>query len=113
MSSILASKFEICREREYYTHIMSFTEKLGIIANIQEKLEGGNQIIKLGHKIQDINPNGIEMEIPLTQGQIERRLLEIRNLKKKMNLPIDDEDYPDYVRKARKNRLTGATGSGE
>lgn len=51
--------------------------ELDILKNIQgieANLRKGTRTIKEGHLIQGLNPDGLEVEVPLTRGQIQERL---------------------------------------
>lgn len=37
------------------------------IDNIETKLEGGVKVIKEGHRVKGINPDGLQIEVPLSE----------------------------------------------
>jgi|SRR5579884_4357074 len=60
------------------------------INGIRTKLERGTYFIKEGHKVKDLNPEGVAMEVPLSVSQIERlqEHLEILTYGPKPRLPL-------------------------
>ena len=46
---------------------------LSNIAGIRKNLQRGTFMIKEGHSVAGINPEGVELELPLTPGMIEQR----------------------------------------
>lgn len=50
------------------------------IDNIETKLEGGVKVIKEGHRVKGINPEGLQIEIPLSEAtrlRLEKELMHL------------------------------------
>jgi len=52
--------------------------------SLERNLNRGTMIVKEGHRIKELNPCGMKMEIPLTDKQIRLRKRRLESLKKQI-----------------------------